>query len=1043
MIAWFTRNDVAANLLMFSIVLAGLFAINIAIPVEIFPSVEPDRISIRVSLRGSTPEDAELSISQRIEESINDLEGINEYTSYSYEGGATIDLKVEEGYEPRNVLDDVKSRVDAINTLPTNAERPIISLSTWKPDVITVTVAGDVSEREIREFAESVRKELLRISDITQVSIRGVRDYEIAVELNQDRLREFDLSLAEISNAISNHSLDLSAGNLKTNGGDILIRSKGQAYNQHDFENIPLKTFRDGTLLTLGDIAQVIDGFEESAVRTRFNGKLAAEINVQRVGDQSAITIANEVKHYIQEKQAGLPQGIQLQYWDDDSEVLKKRIRTLVNNAIQGGILVFILLSLFLRPMIAFWVFIGIPVSFLGAFALMPLFGTSINLISLFGFIVVLGIVVDDAIVTGENIYTHLGRTNSGVEAAINGTKEVAIPVTFGVLTTVAAFAPMAFLGGQRGAIFAQIPAVVIPCLMFSLIESKFVLPAHLKHLKAKSPNHMSSWQRWQHRFATRFEQGILKYYQPLLRWALENRWTTVVLFNGLLICIITAVFVGHTRYTFFPRIPSETITVSLEMPAGTPFDVTDSHIQHIIDQAQKLKEKYSRDGESVILNILATSGGRGGATHQGRVRIEVAPPEARNIDIESPQISREWRQAIGTIPGAEKVLFRAEIGRAGDPIDIQLRASHYADLEEVAEKIKARLATYPSVFDINDSLADGKQELMIKLLPEAKLLGVSRADIVSQVRQAFFGLEAQRVQRGRDDVRVMVRFPIEERASLSHLNSMLINTATGQKVPLYLLAELEPSRGPSTIQRINGYRTVSVRADVDKNSTNMISLQNDLYGYIDTLIAQYPGVSYYIGGEGEEEDETFASLKWGMSAAVFAIFCLLAIPFKSYIKPLIVMSVIPFSIIGAVIGHWIMGIFTGGMNLTIMSILGLVALTGVVVNDSLVLVDYINKTAGKKHNLMEAILNAGAARFRPVMLTSLTTFIGLMPLLFEKETQAQFLIPMAVSLGFGILFATAITLLLVPINYLLLHNAQHKLSHYKQNMTTRVFGKN
>ncbi len=1018
MISWFTKNDVAANLLMFSIIMAGVFAITNAIPVEIFPSVDPDRISVRIALRGSTPEDSELSLSQRVEESINDLEGIKEYNSYSYEGGSTVDIEVADGYEPREILDDVKSRVDAINTFPSAAERPIISLSAWKRDVITATISGNISEREIREQAEHIRKDLLKIPGITQVTLSGVRNFEVAIELDQDKLQEYNLSLSQVSNAINNYSLDLSAGNLKSNAGDILIRSKGQAYHQDDFEKIPVISDDNGAIISLGDIANVNDGFEETAIRTRFNGKIAAEIRIFRVGDQSAIEIADKVKAYINQKKLLLPETVNLEYWDDNSEVLKKRIRTLVNNAIQGGFLVFILLSLFLRPMVAFWVFIGIPVSFLGAFALMPVFGTSINLVSLFGFIVVLGIVVDDAIVTGENIYTHLGRSETGLQAAIQGTKEVSIPVTFGVLTTVAAFAPMAILGGHRGAIFAQIPAVVIPCLLFSLIESKFVLPAHLKHLKVKPSDKLANWQKWQQRFAQNFEKTILKTYQPALRWALDNRWTTLVCFFGMLICIIAAIMAGHARYAFFPRIPSETITVSLEMPAGTPFEVTDSHIQRIIVQTQRLQEKYSRNDKSVVLNILSRTGERGGSPHKGNVRVELAPPETRVIDIGSQEFSQELRKSIGIIPGAEQLSFRAEIGRGGDPIDIQLRANNFDELKTVADKIKQRLVTYPTVFDINDSLADGKQELMIKLTPEAKLLGVSRIEIVQQVRQAFFGLEAQRIQRGRDDVRVMVRFPIEERDNLAHLNTMLINTPSGQQIPLYILAELTPGRGPSTIQRINGYRTVSVRADVDKNSTNMTTLKRDLFDYVDTLVAQYPGMSYYVGGEGEEESDTFSTLRWGMLAALFAIFCLLAIPFKSYVQPLIVMSVIPFGIIGAMLGHWFMG-----MNLTIMSILGLVALTGVVVNDSLVLVDYINKTVTKTQNLSEAILTAGAARFRPVMLTSLTTFIGLLPLLFEKETQAQFLIPMAVSLGFGIIFATAITLILVPINYLLLHN--------------------
>ncbi len=1029
MITWFAKNDVAANLLLLCIVASGFYALNYSIPLEIFPTVEPNRINVQVSLRGSTPEDSELSITTRIEEAITDLEGIEEYISYSYEGGATVNLEVEDGYNPREILDDVKNRVDAINTFPADAERPIISLSVWKRDVITATVSGDVSEKEIRQIAEQVREGILKIPGVTQAELDGVRNYEIAVDISQDKLREYDLTIEAIANAISSSSLDLSAGSVKTDGGDVLVRSKGQAYRQDDFDRIVLKTHPNGTVLTIGDIATISDGFEETAVRTRFNGRLAAEIKIYRVGDQSAIEVANLVKDFIQKEQSNFPPTIALEYWDDDSQIVKSRINTLMRNAIQGGILVFLLLSLFLRPAAAFWVFIGIPVCFLGTLFTMPFFGVTINLVSLFGFIVVLGIVVDDAIVTGENIYAHLKTSETGLQAAINGTKEVAVPVTFGVLTTVAAFAPILFLEGRRGPVFAQIPLIVIPCLLFSLVESKLVLPAHLKHLKVGKANELKGWQLWQRNFADGFEHLILKYYQPTLAFCLRNRVSTFVVFTGILVCIVLAALSGHTRFTFFPRIPSETVRVNLTMPTGTPFNVTDSHIRHITDAARSLKEKYVNDeGDSIILNILSTTGGMGGSSHEGRVRFEIAPPEQRDSPISSQQLSKEWRELIGEIPGAEQLSFRAEIGRTSDPIDIQLRASDYKKLEGLVTNIRERLATYPSVFDINDSLADGKQELLIDLTPEAHLLGVTRSDIIRQVRQAFFGAEAQRVQRGRDDVRVMIRYPREERDALAHLYGMLIRTPAGQEVPLSQVAHFKPGRGPSTIQRINGFRTVNVRADVDKKAVNMTALQDDLFTYVDELVRQNPGVSYKIGGEGEEQNETFSSLKVGVSASLFIIFSLLAIPFRSYVQPLIVMSVIPFGVIGAMIGHWIMG-----MHLTIMSLLGFVALIGVVVNDSLVLVDYINKTRERGEDLKNAILTAGAARFRPVMLTSLTTFIGLMPLLFEKSTQAQFLIPMAVSLGFGIIVATFITLILIPINYLFLEDLKVLITNKKR----------
>ncbi|MCG9733730.1 efflux RND transporter permease subunit [Pseudoalteromonas shioyasakiensis] len=1022
MIAWFTKNHVAANLLLISILLAGLFSVSTQIPLEVFPSFEADRISVSVTLRGSTPEDVEKGVAIRIEEAVQDLEGIKRITSRSSEGSASVSIEVDTGYDPRELLADIKSRVDAINTFPVDAEKPVVALAQRTREVIAVTVSSEYGEKETLEYAEQVRDDLLRLPEITQVELSGVRDYEIAIEVSQDTLRQYDLRLSDISSAISNSSTDVSAGNLKTEGGDVLIRSKGQAYRKDEFAQVVVKYQADGTIIRLGDIARITDDFEETPVRTRFNGKQAAFIDVYRIGPQSAIEVADAVKNYITEHQSQLPEGFELSFWDDDSEIVKSRIATLTTNAIQGGILVLALLTLFLRPAIAFWVFIGIPVSFMGAFLAMPIFGITLNVMSLFGFILVLGIVVDDAIVTGENVYTHLKTAESGEQAAIRGTQEVATPVTFGVLTTVAAFLPLAFIEGNRGALFAQIPVVVIPVLLFSLIESKFVLPAHLKYLKLRSEkSNPSKLQQFQQRFADGFEHAIMKYYQPLLNVALKNKLATVSLFVGVFFIILTLITSGWTKFIFFPRIPSETVRAELTFPAGTPFEVTNKYIIDMSDKAKELQDKYrDEDGQSVILNILATTGGRGGSSNTGSVRFEITPAEKRESDIGSRELASEWRDLIGIIPGAESVTFRAEFGRSSDPIDVQLSGSSIDTLEAVAEKVKERLATYPTVYEIADSMSDGKDELQIELTEQGLALGLNRVDVSQQVRNSFFGAQVQRIQRGRDDVRVMVRLPIEERRSVADLTDILIKTPTGGTVPLSHVATLVPGQSPSSIYRIDRYRTLNVTADVEKSNTNMTVLQADLKTYLDELMVQYPGVDYSLEGEAKEQRESFGSLAWGLVFVFFIIYALLAIPFKSYLQPLIVMSVIPFGMIGAVMGHWVMG-----MELTIMSLLGMLALIGVVVNDSLVLVDFINKKREEGGDLLETVKLAGAARFRPVMLTSLTTFIGLMPLLFEKATQAQFLIPMAVSLGFGIIFATLITLLLVPVNYLLMERFQ------------------
>ncbi len=1017
MIAWFARNSVAANLLMFAILVGGYLSVSQNVTFEVYPPSDPEVVTVQVPLRGATPEDVELGIAVRVEEPLADLEGIERMTSRSVEGSTAVAVEVEPGYDPRELLSDVKSRVDAINGLPAEAERPIVALQTRSFAVINVVIAADVDEDELRAVAEQVREDLLKLDGITQVELDSVRRYEIAVEASQDRLRDAGLTLADVAQAIRDSSLDLSAGNVRTAGGDVLIRSKGQAYRQTEFEEIVVRTNPDGTIIRVADVARVDDGFEEDAVKVRFNGTAAAFLDVQRVGKQSALDIAATVRDYVAEKQASLPVGMTISTWDDDSVVLKNRLGILFSSAWQGGLLVILMLTLFLRPAIAIWVFIGIPISFFGAFIVMGALDISMNIMSLFGFILVLGLVVDDAIVTGENVYSHLQAGEKGIDAAIGGTKEVAIPVTFGVLTTVAAFGPLVFIEGRMGDFMAPIALVVLPVLLFSLIESKLVLPAHLKHIKPRSED--SGFTRWQHRFSKRFEGAILKYYRPALDLALEHRYTTLAAFLGVLIVMASLVSSGWTRFTFFPSIEGETVTASLQMPTGTPFAVTDQYVQQMADAARELQNRYTNGegGESMVRNILAVSGvsGRSAAPNIGQVQIEMVPQKERVVEFSAIELSNRWRQAIGTVPGAESLSFRATWFRAGSPIDIQLSGSSMSSLTAVSEDIKQRLQTYTGVFEIEDSMSDGKEEVVVELLPQGHLLGLTRNEVVGQVGNAFKGLQAQRIQRGRDDIRVLVRFPEAERSSLETLGDMLISTRSGREVPLSNVARLSPSRGPSQITRIDQNRTINVRAEVDKDEVNMTVLQAELRAELDALMTQYPGVRYTMEGEQRERQKSFDSLIAGFIVAIFVIYALLALPLKSYFEPLLVMTVIPFGVIGAILGHWIMG-----YSLSFPSVLGLMALTGVVINDSLVLFDFINQRRRDGMELLEAIRVAGVRRFRPIMLTSLTTFMGLVPLMLDNSATSQFLIPMGISLAFGILFATLITLILIPTNLMI-----------------------
>lgn len=1036
-IEWFARNGVAANLLMLVIFFMGAWSLASRVPLEVFPEFEREVVNIQMAYRGATPVEVEEGLVIRIEEAIEDLQDIERIVSNANEGLARIRVELESGTDPRAVLDDIKNRVDAINTFPDDVDRPTFSIQQFRREVVSVAVSGDLPERELRELGERVREDLIALPQITQVELTAVRPYEISVEVSEQTLDRYQITFDYIANAIRKSSVDLPAGSIKTDSGEILLRTKGQAYVKTDFEDIVVLRRADGTRVTLGEIATIHDDFEEEPLYALLDGKPVVMLEVYRVGDQSAIEVGNAVKQYIRDNQSAMPAGTSLNYWRDRSRIVKLRLNTLIKSALQGGILIFLLLALFLRFSVAVWVCVGIPISFMGAIALMPELDVTVNLISLFAFILVLGIVVDDAIVTGENIYTHLKRGTDSTLAAIKGTHEIAVPVTFGVLTTVVAFIPLLMIGGHRGPLFAQIPMIVIPVLLFSLVESKLILPAHMKHIKIdKGREHLGRLRRLQRTVSDGLEIFVRKIYQPVLAKALDRRLLTLVLFIGVAFIILSFIISGRYGYVFFPRIESETARVTLVMREGTPVTETTRHIQHIASAARTLQEKYvdTETGQPVIKQILLSIGwtgtglGRlsrasGGRPNLGQISMELVPPEDRKISIGSSDLLRELRRLAGPIPGAKELSFRAEIGRGGDPIDVQLAGQSFESLTAVAKLVQERLQEYPGVFDIQDTFEDGKEEIKLSIKPAAELLGLTAEDLGRQVRQAFFGAEAQRIQRGREDVRVMVRYPGHQRRSVDSLHQMRIRAPSGTQVPFSNVADADVGQGYTTIRRVDRNRVVNVRADINKKLGNVNQIVADLEVFLDGVRQKYPDVRYTFEGEQREQSESYDSLYVGAFFVLFMIYSLLAIPFRSYVQPLIVLGIIPFSIIGAILGHMIMG-----MNLSIMSLMGLLALAGVVVNDSLVLVDWINRRRKEGVALMDAVRRAGVARFRAIILTSLTTFAGLMPLIFEKSTQAQFLIPMAVSLGFGILFATFITLILVPVCYLLLEDARRLL---------------
>lgn len=1030
MIAWFARNSVAANLLMIFIIAAGFSALAGRLPLEVFPTFELDRVNVSVNFRGASPSDVEEGVLIPVEEAIQGLAGIKRITSVAREGSGTVTLEVEKGTSPDALVGDIEQRVRGLQSFPAEADVPIVSVPAIDREVISVVVSGALPEKELRMLATRLRDELEALPTVSSVAVGGTRQYELAIEIPEVSLARHGLTLSGVAESIEARSLDLAAGAVRTAGGEVLLRTRGQARDVDDYAEVVVLARPDGTRITLGDIAEISDGFEDEPLEQRFDGQRSIEIEVYRRGLESAIVVADEVKAWIATAGPTLPDGVELGYWRDSSRAVKARLDTLLSSALQGGVLILILLTLFLRFWVAAWVFVGVPVSILGGIALMPVFGVSLNMLSLFAFILVLGIVVDDAIVTGENIYTHMRRVSGNraadrVDAAIAGTQEVAVPVTFGVLTTVAAFTPLLMIDGVRGALFAQIPLIVIPVLLFSIVESRLVLPSHMSHLDFNRPGRPNPLARLQHRVADGFEWAIAHLYQPMLAAALRQRYLVLALFIGTAIVIFSLVAAGHVRFIFFPRVQSEVARASLEMPEGTAFETTQAHVARMVTAAQALQSRHidPASNESVIESILSTAGGSGfggQGAHLGRVLFEIVPPEARTIDISSRELVAEWRREIGEIVGAKNVSYRAEFGRGGSPIDVEISGFDFDDMRAVAALVAERLARYAGVTDITDTFEGGKQEIRLGLLPSAEQLGLSLADVTRQVRTAFLGTEVQRLQRNRDEVQVVVRYPASERASLASLERLKVRTAAGAEVPLASVATFEYGRGFSSIRRIDRRRTVNVEADVDKETADVEAIKADLETLVESLSVRYPDVRIDLEGEAREQRESFGSLKSGLLFVLLVIYTLLAIPFRSYLQPLMVMVVIPFGIVGGILGHMVLG-----MTLSIMSYMGMLALCGVVVNDSLVLVDWVNRQRRQGVELFDAVRTAGVARFRAVILTSLTTFFGLIPLITDSSTQAQFLIPMAVSLGFGILFATLVTLLLVPVNYLVLEDVR------------------
>ncbi|MCB1703239.1 MAG: efflux RND transporter permease subunit [Halioglobus sp.] len=1026
MIAWFVDNPVAANLLMMILVAGGLLALPL-IHQEEFPTLDVDAVQIRVPYLGAAPEEVESAVCVRVEEAIEGTEGIDKVTSQASEGFCSVNVELVAGVDKTKVANDIKSKVDAIDAFPAETEQPITSEVSLIATVFEIAVSGPADERTLKFIGQRMRDDLAALPGVSKVALEFARPYEISIEVSEQTLRRHGLTLAEIGQAIQRSSLDIPGGSIKSEGGEILLRTTGQAYRGQQFEDIIVLTRADGTSLTLGEIATVIDGFEESDLQARFDGHPAVSLKVSRVGEEDIVLIAERVKAYLEQARAEVPEGISITIWQDESQDLVDRLDALSSNARSGLLMVLVVLTLFLRFRLALWVAAGVPVALLGTVAIFPVAGLSISTVSVMGFILVLGILVDDAIVVGERVYALEQSGRPPQEAARIGTQDVSLPVVFGVLTTMATFIPILSIPGPMGGFYKPLAYTVIAALIFSLIESQLILPSHLAHRSVKRSRDKNwladHWLALQERISGSLTTVATEYYQPAVNRALEWRYLTIAMGLVALALMLSLFASGRMQFQFFPPVEGTHLYATLSMPEGTPIESTARAAARIEAAGELLRQELDQDlaeGESSkIAHVISSIGSfipKGSissttsASNLAEVGIELNLP--RNYSgISTSTYANRWRELTGSIPDAIELGFTSEAFGFGKAVSLELYGKNFEVMRDAAAEVRLALQSYNGVMDVSDSFRGGKQEVQLALLPGARNLGLTLTDLGQQVRQAFYGYEAQRIQRGKDDIRVMVRYPEAERRSLGDLEEMRIRTPAGAEVPFSSVASATLARGYTTIRRVDGQRVVTVTADVDRTIATPESIIGTLQAEVlPDILARYPGISFGLSGEAEERSESMGALLSSAMLALLVIYALLAIPLQSYLQPLIIMSVIPFGIVGAIVGHLLLG-----MDLVFFSLLGIVALSGVVVNSSLVLVDHINKQRQQDSDLLSVVAHAGSVRFRPIILTSITTFVGLVPMMLDTTISTGLFKPMAVSLGFGVLFGTLITLFLVP----------------------------
>ncbi|MEW6998243.1 efflux RND transporter permease subunit [Colwelliaceae bacterium BS250] len=1018
LISWFARNPVAANLLMIIIIVGGLLTAG-TIRKQFFPQVEINWLEYNAAYPGAAPQEVEEGITIKVEEALESVQGLERVITYSNRNYSNGWFRVSDSYDPQIVLEEVKSQIDSISSFPAGMERPTVERIKMRQEVQYISLHGDMTQKQLKELGRNIHDEIQQLPSVNISEFFGGLDYEIGIEVSKDKLREYKLSFSQVASAVRNWSRNMSAGQIRAENGYINLRVENQAYIGHEFANLPLITRNDGSTILLGEVATITDDFEQGIQYSKFNGMNSVTFFIGAATDQSITDVSKIVKSYVIEKQKELPEGVYIETWVDMTEYLEARLDLMMNSLLSGGALVFLMLALFLRIRLAFWVMMGLPVCFLGTLLFMPLgiIDVTVNIISLFAFILVLGIVVDDAIVMGESAHSEVEEKGHSIDNVIRGVKRVAMPATFGVLTTIAAFLPFTMGDGPSAAFGKSIGFIVVLCLIFSLIESKLILPAHLARMKPKVFNPKNPFDRIRAVIDRNLKKFIENTYRGILQTAVKYRYAIVCAFIAFLLICAGLFQGGLVRFIGQPKIPHDFPRIQLEMNLDASEQATLSALKAIEQSLYDVdREVEAEFGTPMISDMQVDLRGR----TSGRVMVKLIDPELRPMDTFA--LAEKWRANMPLIAGVKSLetqdnLFGSD--RDDGDISFRLDGSDEDQLIAASRELKVKLNSLVGVSDVNDSRMNSAKEVQFKLKPLAYSMGLTLADVASQVGYSFYGLEAQRILRNGEEVKVMVRYPLSDRSSIGHVDDVLIQAPNGAEVPLSEIADINITKGVNRIRRENGSRTINVWAKVDAAQAEPFKITQDIRdNFMPQLLKRYPLVKSEVSGRIQEEIDSANTQLRDFIISLLIIYSLLAIPLKSYAQPVIIMSVIPFGVIGSVIGHMLFG-----LDLSALSVFGIIAAAGVVVNDSLVMIDYVNKAKAAGVASIFAVVDAGCNRFRAILLTSLTTFIGLVPIMFETSMQAKLVVPMAISLGFGVLFATVVTLLLIPCLYIVIED--------------------